>query len=180
MVEIYANLVKGQVRTKRDLFYGNCSLFKKQTTLDTAIETLAKTFSVPRDALNVVGAAKGLYFGELMIDDQKIDSKNINLIPRREDIKNLNMLDTRFVLVIEKDAVMNVIVDNYRHIKQILGSFIIVCGKGFPSLRTKQFLNLIEQCYPQLPKYILVDNDPFGIDIVLNYISPSEVRIKHL
>jgi DNA topoisomerase VI subunit A len=175
MTEIYINLVKGQVRTKRDLFYGNTVLFKKQTILDSAIRTLAKALSVPRDALNVIGAGKGLYFGEIMIDDQKISSKNVNLIPRREDVMNLDLLDTRFILVIEKDAVMNVIVDNYNHIKTILGSFLIVCGKGFPCLRTKQFLNLIQQNYPKLPKYILVDNDPFGIDIALNYVSSTEV-----
>ena len=177
MIEIYANLVKGQVRTKRDLFYGNSALFKKQTILDSAIETLAKAFSVPRDALNVVGAAKGLFCGEIRINDQQYNSKTVSLIPRREDVMNVDLLKTRFVLVIEKDAVMNVIVDNYSNIKQILGSFLLVCGKGFPCLRTKQFLNLIEQNYPHLPKYILVDNDPFGIDIVLNYVSSTEVTI---
>lgn len=176
MVEIYANLVKGQVRTKRDLFYGNSALFKKQTSLDSAIKMLAKTFSVPRDALNVVGAAKGLFYGEIRINTQHNNSKTVSLIPRREDVMEIDLLETRFVLVVEKDAVMNVIINNYNNITKILGSFLLVCGKGFPCLRTKQFLNLIEQYYPKLPKYILVDNDPFGIDIVLNYVTSTEVN----
>ena len=180
MVEIYSNLVKGNVRTKRDMFYGNSSLFKKQSVLDTVVENLAKTFSVPRDALNVIGAAKGLYFGEVVINNQPIRSNQINLIPRREEIKSIDLLDTQFVLVVEKDAVMNVIVDDYPNLKQFLGSFLLVSGKGFPCMRTKQFMNLIEFKYPSLPKFILVDNDPYGIDIVLNYVNSSEVILKHL
>ena len=175
MTEIYANLIKGQVKTKRDLFYGNSALYKKQTTIDSTIDNLAKVFSVSRDALNVVGSAKGLYFGEIVINNQLIDSRNVNLIPRREEIIDLNLGNTRFVLVIEKDAVLNIIVNNYNLLRKHLGSFLLVCGKGFPCLRTKQFLNLIEQNYPQMPKYILVDNDPYGIDIVLNYVAKTEV-----
>lgn len=180
MVEIYANLVKGQVRTKRDMYYGNTALFKRQSTLDSVIENLAKVFAVPRDALNVVGSAKGLYLGDIKINGQFINSNSVNLIPRREDVINLDLLETRFVLVVEKDAVMNVIKDNYKFLKSQLKSFLLVCGKGFPCMRTKQFLNLIEQHYPTLPKYIIVDNDPYGIDIALNYISPTQVNIFQL
>lgn len=175
MVEIYANLVKGQVRTKRDLFYGNSTLFKRQTTLDAAVDNLAKIFSVPRNALNVVGSAKGLYFGDIKINGQLINSTSVNLIPRREDVIDLDLLETRFVLIIEKDAVMNVIKDNYKFLKNNLKSFLLVCGKGYPCMRTKQFMNLIGQNYPTLPKYILVDNDPYGIDIALNYVSSTQV-----
>lgn len=162
------------------MYYGNTSLFKSQTVLDSAIQNISKTFSVPRDALNVVGAAKGLYFGELRLNGQIIGSNGVNLIPRREEIQSLDLLNTRFILVIEKDAIMSVIIDNYAHIKQLLGSFLMVCGKGFPCMRTKQFMNYIETIYPSLPKYIMVDNDPYGIDIVLNYISNSSQVIFKL
>ena len=69
---------------------------------------------------------------------------------------------------------MNVIIDQYKYLKNLLGSFRLICGKGFPCMRTKQFMNLIELKYPNIPKYIIVDNDPYGIDIVLNYIADSE------
>lgn len=174
MVEVYLNILKGQVRTKRDMYYGNCALFKKQTTLDSSIANLAKALSVPRDALNVVGASKGLYCGDILINEQIISSTIVNLIPRREEIISIDMLSTRFILIIEKDAVMTVIVDNYEYLKSSLGSFLLICGKGFPCMRTKQFLNLIDSKFPSIPKFILVDNDPYGIDIVLSYITNSD------
>lgn len=154
------------------MYYGNTSLFKSQSVLDSAINSISKAFCVPRDALNVVGAAKGLFYGEIMLNDQLLGLNNgVNLVPRREEILAIDLLKTHFVLVVEKDAIMSVIVDNYIYLKNILGSFLIICGKGFPCMRTKQFMNLIESKNPSIPKYILVDNDPFGIDIVLNYIS---------
>lgn len=173
MVEIYSNLTNGQIRTKRDMYYGNTSLFRSQAVLDLAIQNISKAFSVPRDALNVVGAGKGLFFGELRLNGQLIGSNGVNMIPRREEIESLDLLNSRFILVVEKDAVMNVIIDSYTHLKRTFGSFVLVCGKGFPCMRTKHFMNLIETKYPSLPKFILVDNDPFGIDIVLNYVSNS-------
>lgn len=179
MVEIYSNLLKGQIRTKRDLYYGNSSLFKKQVTLDNAVANLAKTFKIPRDALNIVGSAKGIYYGsDIQINEQlSVPNSNVNLIPRREDIHFLDLSKVKFVLVVEKDAVMNVIVENYLQIRRDIGgvNFLVISGKGFPCMRTKQFLNLIENQYPNIPKYILVDNDPYGIDISLNYVTSSEV-----
>ena len=177
MVEIYLNILKGQIRTKRDMYYGNSALFKKQTTLDSSISKLARIFSVPRDALNVVGASKGLYYGEIMINNMILPLNVVNLIPRREEITSIDLLSTKFILIIEKDAVMTVIVDNYNYLKNVLGSFLLICGKGFPCMRTKQFMNLIETKYPHISKYILVDNDPYGIDIVLNYITKSEFEM---
>ena len=58
MIEVYLNVLRGQVRTKRDLYYGNCALYKKQSTLDSLVANLARTFSVPRDALNVLELQK--------------------------------------------------------------------------------------------------------------------------
>lgn len=175
MIEIYSNLKKNQVRTKRDMYYGNSGLYKKQYALDAAIATLSKTFSVPRDALNVVGAAKGLYFGDININDNPVNIKQLNIIPRREEITTINLQESKFVLVIEKDAVMNVIIEHYNLIKDRLGSFLLITGKGFPCMRTKHFMNLLESQFPEIPKYILVDNDPYGIDIALNYVTETEV-----
>ena len=176
MIEILANLLTKQVRTKRDMYYGNGGLYKKQAVLDAAVANLSNTFSVPRDALNVVGAAKGIYFGNIAINGNQMAKNQLSLIPRREEIDTINLLDVKFILVIEKDAVMNVIIDNYAALKDQLGSFLMVSGKGFPCMRTKQFMNLLETEFPLIPKCILVDNDPYGIDIALNYVSCSKVN----
>lgn len=52
--QIHSLLYTGQHATKRDLFYQNTSTYVRQASLDRALENLAATFGVPRDALNVV------------------------------------------------------------------------------------------------------------------------------
>lgn len=49
------------------------------------------------------------------------------------------------------------------------GSVLLVTGKGFPDLVCRQFLNCLSQSNPSLPFYALVDSDPDGIAIFLNY-----------
>lgn len=176
-LEIHFNVRDGVIKTKRDLFYSNPGLYKRQGVVDTAIDNLSKYLSVPRDALNVIGSAKGLFYGtdSIIEINGKIQNSGITLIPNREEIKGMR-LDALFVLVIEKDAVMNVIIQRYSYLKEQLGgSFLIISGKGYPCLRTKQFLNLLDTKYPDLPKYILVDNDPYGIDISINYNTGTAV-----
>ena len=55
-----------------------------------------------------------------MINDKITTPANVNLIPRREEITSIDLLSTRFILIIEKDAVMNVIFDNYNFMKREL------------------------------------------------------------
>lgn len=49
------------------------------------------------------------------------------------------------------------------------GSVLLVTGKGFPDLVCRQFLKCLSQSNPSLPFYALVDSDPDGIAIFLNY-----------
>jgi meiotic recombination protein SPO11 len=179
MVDIYQNLKNQTIRTKRDMFYGNSELYKKQSVIDAAVSRIADNLQVPRDALNVVGAAKGIYFGELEINNQRTHATYTSLLPRREEIDSLDLLDNRFVLVVEKDAVMSVIAEHYEQIRGKMGNFLLISGKGFPCMRTKQFLNLIECEYPSIPLFVLTDNDPYGIEIAINYATSSN-RVKQI
>jgi len=178
MVDIHQNLKNHTVRTKRDMYYGNCELYKKQTIIDAAVTKISESLKVPRDALNVIGAAKGIYFGKILINDQITAAKHTSLIPRREEISSIDLLDNRFVLVIEKDAVMSVIAANYEKLKTRLGPFLLISGKGFPCMRTKQFLNLIESECSETRILVLTDNDPYGIDIAINYASSTN-KVKN-
>lgn len=171
IIEMYINIESGNFRTKRDVYYGSTSIFKSQRTLDNIVDNVAKNFQVPRDALNIIGSAKGIFFGEVELNGSLMAATSVQMIPRREDLSEIDLKGSKFMLVVEKDAVMQVIVEHYSYLKSKLGPFIVLSGKGFPCLRTKQFLKAIEDLHQNVPIYVLVDNDPYGIDICLNYAS---------
>lgn len=154
------------------MYYGATELFKTQTVLDKIVEDLSKLVKVPRDAFNLVATGKGLVFGAIRINN--VDTIDVRLIPAIEEISSLQC-EGRFVLVVEKDAVMNAIVQYYNQMTSFLGPFVLITGKGYPCLKTKHFLNMLETTFPHLPIYCLVDHDPFGIHICLTYASKSPV-----
>lgn len=59
------------------------------------------------------------------------------------------------------------------------GSVLIVTGKGFPDSACRQFLSCLSTCYPTLPFYALVDSDPYGIAIFLNYKYSTKKQISY-
>lgn len=151
-------------------------MYKKQAVVDYIIKKFAEDLEIPRESLNVIAAGKGLAFGDLKINGRTIGGDSCaEIIPTRESITSLES-SAQFVLVIEKDAVMNVIIQYYEEISRKCGSFILVCGKGFPCRRTKQFLNLLASEFPHIPHYAIVDNDPYGISIAFNYKTGGKVR----
>lgn len=172
MTEIVACLHSGTVKTKRDVYYQNTALYAHQRTVDTAVESIARSLGVPRDSLNIVAAPKGTVYGAIVLN--RVDGLQLPLlIPRREEIVEMQ-LPARFVLVVEKDAVMGVIVQHYALLSAQLGPFAIVCGRGYPCLRTKQLLALIQDvCTPIL---VLVDHDPHGIEIALTYADAARIH----
>lgn len=173
LLEIYKNIEHIKVKTKRDVFYSATDLFKTQTLLDTTVSELSLTMKVPRDALNLVATGKGLVYGSIAINCN--EANTVQLIPSRQDIRSLSS-HSRFILVVEKDAVMTTLLQYYSRMKVELGEFTIITGKGYPCLKTKQFLNMIQSAFPNVPIYCLVDHDPFGIHICLTYASKSPVK----
>ena len=51
--------------TKRDLFYTDVKLFKKQEESDAVLDDVAATIGCPRTCLHVVAADKGLVVGRI-------------------------------------------------------------------------------------------------------------------
>lgn len=82
---VLTGLRENVVVTKRDIFYRNVALFKKQTVVDSVspslagsitpadvmaeqiVEDIAATLQIRRSELNVVAAAKGLFAGNIVI-----------------------------------------------------------------------------------------------------------------
>ena len=90
------------------------------------------------------------------------------------------------VLIIEKDAVFQHLLDNNFHLLHncilvtvLFHSFLFhsrfLKGKGYPDLKTLEVLNTISVDCPDLPFFIIVDSDPFGFDILLTYYNGPPV-----
>ncbi len=69
-------------------------------------------------------------------------------------------LNASFVLVVEKDATFQRLIDDKFLDKY---SAILITGKGSPDINTRQFLNLIYKKYSNLLNfYCLTDSNPYG------------------
>ena len=73
--------------------------------------------------------------------------------------------DAKFILVVEKDATFQHFI-NSRLIEKL--PVIMITGKGFPDSNTREILKfMIEKLL--IPALVLVDCDPFGIEILCIY-----------
>ena len=70
VLELVRQLCKKGIHvTKRDLFYTDVKLFKKQEESDAVLDDAACTIGCPRSCLNVVAADKGLVVGRVSFDE---------------------------------------------------------------------------------------------------------------
>ena len=73
------------------------------------------------------------------------------------------------VLVVEKEATFHWLQQETPYLRSILGDFILVTGKGYPCLATRQLLFALEIKYPNINIFGIFDYDPYGIDIYCGY-----------
>lgn len=86
------------------------------------------------------------------------------LIP--QIVSNVTSIRTKakFVLVVEKDSVFQHLLEE--KCSRTLNC-ILVTGKGYPDIATRMLVKLLSDM--DLPVYIVVDADPFGVEIMLIY-----------
>ncbi|KAI1505786.1 Spo11/DNA topoisomerase VI subunit A [Biscogniauxia marginata] len=168
-------LVSGTIITKRNIYYQNPDLFGSLSYIDTLVSDIAFTFGVGRDALNIVAACKGLISGMISISmkDGSVQNcsldQNGTLIPDGRAIEYIDASMARWVLIVEKEATFRGLSTSRYFEASSAGSGILISGKGYPDLATRQFLNLLQTAFPQLPIYALVDFDPDGLAIMCTY-----------
>ena len=167
---------KGIHVTKRDLFYTDVKLFKKQEESDAVLDDAACTIGCPRSCLNVVAADKGLVVGRLQFDEDgdPIDCTRMGVtgkaIPAYIDkIANIRS-DAEFVLLVEKDAAYNRLAED-RFYNQF--PCILITGKGQPDVATRMFLSRLK-AELKIPVLAFVDSDPYGLKILSVYMSGSK------
>ncbi|KAI8959076.1 DNA topoisomerase IV, alpha subunit [Daldinia sp. FL1419] len=171
----YEALASNNVITKRNIYYQNPDLFGSQQYVDNLVDDIAFTFGVGRDALNIVAAYKGLIAGSVIITlknhsvlDCSCDD-NGTLIPHTDAIRRIDIGETKWIMVIEKEATFRGLAASRYYGSCDAGVGVLVTGKGYPDLVTRQFLHFLHSAFPQIPIYALVDFDPSGIAIMLTY-----------
>ncbi|KYM96353.1 Meiotic recombination protein SPO11 [Cyphomyrmex costatus] len=184
MAEVHHLLLTNTTKTRRAFYYD----LKNQTTkylvpnqryVDRALNDIANLLKCAPWDLRLLATAKGLVAGNMtitLVDNQVIDCT----IPGGAQIPQIisNIISVRvkaeFVLVIEKDAVFQKLLEENcsRFLKCIL-----VTGKGYPDVATRMFVKMLSEKM-ELPVYIVVDADPFGVDIMLIYRFGSSTLCK--
>ena len=68
----------------------------------------------------------------------------------------------------------------FTHVLQIsvLTAWDATQAKGFPDLATRRFLSMLHTIQPDLPMFVLVDYDPYGVAILRTYKYGSQ-RLAH-
>lgn len=171
LTKIHELLTKNFTVTRRELFYQNVVRFRNQTNLDVAIRDVCCLLECPPWELGLIATAKGLIAGPLYIEtrDGKIVDCMVSggtMIP--QDIIGIKSFKSqaKYILVVEKDAVFQKLLDEGALLR--LGPLIIMTGKGYPDVCTRQLL--VRLCLElKLQALALVDADPHGYEIFLTY-----------
>ncbi|KAI5634707.1 type IIB DNA topoisomerase domain-containing protein [Phthorimaea operculella] len=139
--------------------------------LDVAVRNVCCLMETPPWNLGIVATAKGLIAGPLTMhtrDGNVVDcmASGGTIIP--QDINGIKEFRStaKYILVVEKDAIFQKLLDEGALIR--LGPVIILTGKGYPDVCTRQLLcRLCAEL--RLRALALVDADPHGFEIFLTY-----------
>jgi len=102
-----------------------------------------------------------------LVDNEVIDCTIPGGAQIPQMISNITSIRVKaeFVLIIEKDAIFQKLLEE--NCSRVLRC-ILVTGKGYPDVATRMLVKMLSEKM-NLPVYIIVDADPFGIDIMLIY-----------
>ncbi|KAF5393366.1 hypothetical protein D9757_000527 [Collybiopsis confluens] len=184
--------------TKRDIYYRNVPLFQTQKTVDTVwihdfdplyvtfelvfqlVDDIAATVQLDRADLNVRATSKGTFCGSVLsihlTSGEIIKGLDLegSLIPVGEDIETFN---------IDGDLAWAVF-QTLCHLQatshpSLPGKGLIITGKGYPDMATRHLVKTLAEFLPRnTPILALVDDDPYGLDILSVYKHGSS-RLRH-
>ncbi|XP_076036086.1 meiotic W68 isoform X2 [Oratosquilla oratoria] len=165
--------------TRRAIYYAEVGRYGNQSSLDRSVEDAARLLRVPQRVLHFTTTGKGLAAGALCYTTREGTTFNLEetqngvLLP--ECISGLSGItsDAHFILVVEKDATFQTLLDEQFHVKY--GPLIMITGKGYPDVSTRLFVNCLHN-HLGLPVLALTDADPYGIHIAAVYKFGSQVR----
>uniref|UniRef100_G1R5X4 DNA topoisomerase (ATP-hydrolyzing) n=1 Tax=Nomascus leucogenys TaxID=61853 RepID=G1R5X4_NOMLE len=155
-----------------DIYYTDSQLFGNQTVVDNIINDVSCMLKVSRRSLHILSTSKGLIAGNLRYIEE--DGTKVNCtcgatavaVPSNiQGIRNL-VTDAKFVLIVEKDATFQRLLDD--NFCNKLSPCIMITGKGVPDLNTRLLVKKLWDTF-HVPVFTLVDADPHGIEIMCIY-----------
>ncbi|RMX87424.1 hypothetical protein D0869_02363 [Hortaea werneckii] len=185
---IHEALQRGVTISKRDIYYRDVALFGTQAVVDRYVDDIAFTFDVPRSALNVAAAAKGLLVGKINFcrrDGSVVDcgaDRDGILIPDLKHILSANMKAVKWIIVIEKEASFRSLAGSSCW-ETLSAESVLMTGKGYPDLATRAMLRFLSTPSPQNGfsspvVFGLADFDPDGIAI-LDVYKHGSAAMRH-
>jgi DNA topoisomerase VI subunit A len=173
------NLRDGVFTTKRGLYYFHQEKLPDESAgqieSDRALAALAGVLGVRRKTLGFVEARRGLLYGRLVLRDggQVVDVSQVGrggyAVPRFTDDVEIVDSDAAFILVVEKHSV-GFRLAQARWWETV--RCILVCGEGFPSLSTREFVRTLVHTLG-IPAIVCADGDPAGVLVALTYAHGS-------
>ncbi|KAL7332524.1 hypothetical protein PS15p_204550 [Mucor circinelloides] len=178
---IYEAIAYKIMLTKRDMYYRNVELFGKQSVVDIIVDDISRHYNVPRSSLNVSAASKGLVFGPIIIklkNNKVLNCSSSNsttdtddeqgiLIPPIHQVVQVQC-KAKCMIVVEKEATFRYLV-SIGFCQSLPESCVLVTGKGYPDLSTRQFVKYFSTHFTLKPILALMDGDPHGLDIYATY-----------
>jgi DNA topoisomerase-6 subunit A len=151
--------------------------WNSQENSDDAIKAVELLTGVPREEFSVTSKPKGMISGPItlhvggdVIDCNLGSRATSQLIPT--NIRDLEIIDVKanFVMVVEKDTVLN----NIRKSGFIQKyNAILLTGSGEPDRATRMMVKTLNEVWKK-PVVIFTDADPWGLGIALRYKIGSE------
>ncbi|XP_017878377.1 meiotic recombination protein W68 [Ceratina calcarata] len=174
MAAAHRLLITNCTKTRRSLYYDlknekTGHLVPDQRKLDQTVKCVANLMNCAPWELNLLSTMKGLAAGELKLtmNDNKIVDCTVPggaLIPLMSNIISVRAR-AKLVLVVEKDTVFQKLLED--GCTSVL-KCVLVTGKGYPDVATRMFVKFLSERL-KLPVYIIVDADPFGVEIMCVY-----------
>ncbi|XP_003463691.1 meiotic recombination protein SPO11 isoform X2 [Cavia porcellus] len=169
---IYKLVQSNTYATKRDIYYTDSQLFGNQTVVDNIIDDISCMLKLPRRSLHILSTSKGLIAGNLRYVEEDgtrvtcaCGASAIAVPSNIQGIRNL-ITDAKFLLIVEKDATFQRLLDDNFCYK--MSPCIMVTGKGTPDLNTRLLVRRLWELF-HVPVLTLVDADPHGIEIMCIY-----------
>ncbi|WWC89571.1 uncharacterized protein L201_004495 [Kwoniella dendrophila CBS 6074] len=178
---LYEAVLTQTVVTLRDIYYREKALFKTQAVVDKYVDDIVATAGLKRRDFCVCASAKGLVAATSMKiirrsgEELVLSSTIATLIDPIERIGRLeSQHPVNWILVVEKDAVFQTLCSAKLLEDDRIGSGVMITGKGFPDLATRQILHLLGNTFPNARVHALVDADPHGLSILSTYTFGSQ------
>jgi DNA topoisomerase-6 subunit A len=167
----YATLSNVGDEKNKQKFWNN------QDNSDDAIKAVELLTGIPREEFSVTSKPKGMISGPIKlrvggdIIDCNLGSRSTSqLIPTNISDVQIDDVKADFVMVVEKDTVLN----NIRKSGFIQKyNAILMTGSGEPDRATRMMVKMLNERWKK-PVVIFADADPWGLGIALRYKIGSE------